>query len=99
MFANRTALLGTLAAFSLAAFSHTAIAASAKSKAKLKKPKAQYEMSVQKRRSQGFLKSNQGVAKARQCTWTNDNIAECSETIGDTIVFTCFDHYGNSIGC
>jgi hypothetical protein len=45
------------------------------------------------------LQGNGGASKKRECTWTNENIAECSEEIGDTIVFTCFDHNGNSIGC
>ena len=45
------------------------------------------------------LKGNQTAAEARECTWTNDNIALCSEMVGDTMVITCFDHNGNSIGC
>lgn len=94
---TKTAILSTLAVLSIAAASGTAIAASKYTKAMQANQASQ--MKVSKARTLKKLQYGGGASKARECTWTNENIAECSEEIGDTIVFTCFDRYGHSIGC
>jgi hypothetical protein len=99
MNASKSIILCAIAAIGFAGASGNAIAASAAAKAKRIAPSSQYQMSVAKTQILKKLKSAGGASKARECTWTNENIAECSEEIGDTIVFTCFDEYGKSIGC
>jgi hypothetical protein len=86
------------AVIGLAATFGTALAGSA-NRGAVKRVQPAAQQSVQMSRPKLQLQGNGGATEARECTWTNEGIAECTEWIGDTIVFTCFDKYGNSIGC
>ena len=102
MVTSRTALLSAIAAIGIAATFNIAYSASANAaspKRTFSTAQPGYKMFVAKPKGSNKLKSNGGASKARECTWTNENIAECSETVGDTIVITCIDKWGKSIGC
>lgn len=95
---KKTACITAAAVIGLAATFGTAFAGSASPNApKRVLPLAQQSLQISRPKLQ--LKGNGGATEARECEWTNDNIAVCTEEINGTIVFTCFDKYGNSIGC
>lgn len=64
---NKTLVMSTPVALALAAISHSAIAGSAREKAKRVMPAAQYEMSVPRHRIPGVPQDNDGgAAQARK---------------------------------